>query len=418
MDVVLARWQMGWSLGFHIVFASIGVAMPVLMVAAELAWRRTGDTTWLDLAKRWAKGTAVFFAVGAVSGTVLSFELGLLFPTFMRHAGPLVGVPFSLEGFAFFTEAIFLGLYLYGWDRLTPAVHVLAGAVVALSGLLSAGFVTFVNAWMNAPRGFTLEHGALAHIDPLGALASPFAWHEIPHAALAAYATTAFGVAAIHAWGLRRAPDSRLHRNALALALAMAIPSALAQPLVGDFAGKQVAAYQPAKLAAIEALAHTQAHAPEHIGPIEIPGLVSWLATGDADATVQGLDAFAPDDRPPPFIRPAFQVMVGLGTAMALYALVAAWRAWRGTWARGRWWLYATIALGPAGAVATEAGWIVTELGRQPWTIYGVLRTHDAATRNGVMWLPLATFVAVYVGLAAVVVAILVRHVRQTTEAR
>src|SRR5580704_3712337 len=163
---------MGWSLGFHIVFAAVGVAMPVLMVAAEIAWRRTGDAEWLDLAKRWAKGTAVFFAVGAVSGTVLSFELGLLFPTFMRHAGALIGVPFSLEGFAFFTEAIFLGLYLYGWDRLRPGLHVLAGVVVALSGVLSAGFVTFVNAWMNAPRGFTFEHGELTHVEPLGALAS------------------------------------------------------------------------------------------------------------------------------------------------------------------------------------------------------------------------------------------------------
>jgi cytochrome d ubiquinol oxidase subunit I len=198
----------------------------------------------------------------------------------------------------------------------------------------------------------------------------------------------------------------------------MAIPSALVQPLIGDFAGKEVAKYQPAKLAAMEALEHTQAHAPEHIGPIEIPGMVSWLATGDADATVQGLDAFPPDDRPPAVIRPAFQIMVALGMAMALYAALALWRAWRGTWASGRWWLLATIALGPAGVLATEAGWMVTELGRQPWVIYGVLRTEAAATPLTAMWIPLATFAVVYLGLAAVVITVLVRQVREATEQR
>src|SRR5688572_18053813 len=178
---------MGLSLGFHIIFAVIGIAMPVLMVAAEILWRRTGDPDYEKLARVWARGTAVFFAVGAVSGTVLSFELGLLFPGFMKLAGPIVGVPFSLEGFAFFTEAIFLGIYLYGWNRVAPWAHVAAGVVVALSGLASAVFVTTVNAWMNAPRGFRIVNGALTDIDPLHAMTTPFAIHQIAHMAAAAY---------------------------------------------------------------------------------------------------------------------------------------------------------------------------------------------------------------------------------------
>jgi len=413
MDVDFARWQMAMSLAFHIIFACVGVAMPVLMVLAEIQWRRTGDAGWLALARRWARGTAVFFAVGAVSGTVLSFELGLLFPGFMAMAGSIVGMPFSLEGFAFFTEAIFLGLYLYGWDKLRPSLHVVAGIVVAASGLASAVFVTFVNAWMNAPRGFVLDHGALTQIDPLRAMATPFALHEIPHTALAAYATTAFAVAGIHAWALRRKPGNVMHRRALTLALAVAIPAALLQPLVGHFAGQQVAKYQPLKFAAIEAQEHTASHVAERIGPLAVPGLMSWLATDDANALVVGMDVFP--ERPNAIVHPMFRVMVGLGTLMALYAVVALWRLVRKRSLEARWWLWATVALAPAGLVCTEAGWIVTEVGRQPWTIYGILKTAHAATPLTTMWLPFVTFTLLYFGLGAVVIATLARQVRETT---
>src|SRR6478609_3058229 len=303
-DLFAARTQMALSLGFHIVFAEIGIAMPLLMVLAEWRWRRTGDDSYRELAKRWAKGTAVLFAVGAVSGTVLSFELGLLFPNFMAHAGPIIGMPFSLEGFAFFTEAIFLGLYLYGWDKLRPLAHVLTGIVVAVSGLASAIFVTFVNAWMNAPRGFRIEDGKLVDIDPYGALHSPFALHEIPHTALAAYAATGFAVAGIHAWALRKRGPNIFHARALKLALAVAIPAALIQPAVGHFAGHQVAHYQPLKFAALEDEEHTEKHAPMRVGPFQIPGMLSWLATGDPDATVIGLDAFPAADRPHSIVQP------------------------------------------------------------------------------------------------------------------
>jgi cytochrome d ubiquinol oxidase subunit I len=416
-ELLFARGQMAYSLAFHIVFAAVGIAMPLLMVAAEVLWRRTGNAVHLELARRWAKGTAVMFAVGAVSGTVLSFELGLLFPGFMEHAGAIIGLPFSLEGVAFFTEAIFLGLYLYGWDRLRPALHILCGVMVALSGIASAVFVTIVNAWMNAPRGFRIEAGKLVDIDPLAAMATPYALHEVVHTILAAFMSTAMAVAAIHAWALLRRPGAELHRVALAIALALGVPSALAQPLVGHQAGQAVARYQPLKLAAMEGLEQTTAGAPMRVGPIEIPGMLSFLATGDPDATVLGLSEFPAADRPHPIVRVAYLIMISIGSVAALYAVLTLILWWR---RRGlpdaRWWLIATVVLGPAGVIAMEAGWTVTEVGRQPWVVYGVLRTADAVTPVRGLWLPFSLFALVYLGLAVVVAAVLVYQVRQTTD--
>jgi cytochrome bd ubiquinol oxidase subunit I len=433
-DALFARGQMAYSLGFHILFASVGIAMPLLMVLAELRWLRGKDPEHLELARRWAKGTAVFFAVGAVSGTVLSFELGLLFPGFMRHAGAIVGLPFSLEGFAFFTEAIFLGIYLYGWDKVGPRLHVFAGVIVALSGLASAVFVTLVNAWMNTPRGFRLVDGQLVDIDPLAAMASPFVAHEVLHTCLAAYMTTGLAVAAIHAWALLRSPARRsFHVKALVLALLLAVPSSLLQPLVGHLAGQQVGEHQPLKLAAMEGLMHTQARAPLHVGPVAIPGLLSFLVFGDDDAVVTGLDAFPRADWPHPVVAVAYQVMIILGTACAGFAAatVVLWLRRRrrpgaglsppdgaplSAWTRR--WLWVVVALGPAGAICTEAGWTVTEVGRQPWTVYGVLRTADAVTPVTGLWVRFTVFALVYLLLAVVVAVTLWRQVRATTEVR
>ena len=419
-DVAFARSQMGASLAFHIVFAAIGIAMPVCMVISELRWRKTGDAEYLALTRSWAKGTAVLFAVGAVSGTVLSFELGLLFPTFMQSAGAIIGMPFSLEGFAFFTEAIFLGIYLYGWDRISPRLHVAAGVIVCLSGLLSAVFVVIANAWMNVPRGFTAavthlsggrQHVHFSGIDPIAAMATPFALHEIVHMLLAAYMATGFTVAAIHAWALLRRPHEQrsFHVKALGITLAMAIPCALAQPLVGHFAGHEVAKYQPMKLAAVDGLERTQARAPLHVGPFEVPGALSLLAFNDPDAVVQGLDQLAdPRDRPPSIVRVMWQGMIGIGM---LLAGLAAWALWRRVrrrpWEASRRFLWAVVLLGPLGFVAVEAGWMVTELGRQPWVIYGVLRTVDAATPMPYMAAPFLAFAVIYLGLSAAVVYIL-----------
>ena len=284
---------MAFSLGFHIIFAEIGVALPVMMTIAEWRWLRTGDEVYLDLAKRWAKGTAILFAVGAVSGTALSFELGLLWPRFMELAGPLIGLPFSLEGFAFFTEAIFIGVYLYGWNRISSRMYLVAGVLVALSGgAAGTVFVIMVNAWMNTPVGFEIQQGRLTSIDPLEAMQSPAAFPQALHMLLAAYASTGLAVAGLHAWLLRRDSRSTFHRHALTVALWVGAPAALLQPLSGDISAQLVARTQPVKLAALEGQFESERGAPLRLGgfpdeaarqtrwAIEIPrGLSCWHST-------------------------------------------------------------------------------------------------------------------------------------------
>src|SRR3954469_11413062 len=237
-DLLAARLQMAISLGFHIVFAEIGIAMPLLMVLAEWRWRRTGDDVYLQMAKRWAKGSAILFAVGAVSGTALSFELGLLWPAFMQFAGPIIGVPFSLEGFAFFTEAIFLGIYLYGWERISAKAHLAAGLIVAASGAASAVFVIMVNAWMNTPTGLVIIGGRITEIDPIAGMFNPSTFQQALHMLLAAYAATGLAVAGLHAAILIKRRDAAFHRRALALALAVGAPAAMLQPLSGDVSAR------------------------------------------------------------------------------------------------------------------------------------------------------------------------------------
>jgi cytochrome bd ubiquinol oxidase subunit I len=431
-DLLAARTQMAMSLGFHIIFAEIGIAMPLLMVLAEWRWRRTGERAYLDLARRWAKGTAVLFAVGAVSGTVLSFELGLLWPGFMRFAGPLIGMPFSLEGFAFFLEAIFLGVYLYGWDRIGPRAHLAAGVIVAASGAASAVFVILVNAWMNAPTGFTLDAGGnFATIDPVAAMRSPAAFQQALHMLLAAYAATGLAVAGVHAWMLLRGAARDFHARALTLALLVGVPAAVLQPISGDISARVVALTQPVKLAALEGQWETERGAPLRIGgwpdaareetrwALEIPYGLSLLAFHDPGAEVRGLRSVPAADRPPvAVVHLAFQVMVGLGSAMAIVSLWAAWTAWRGrAFAEQRPLLRALTIVAPFGFVATEAGWIVTEVGRQPWVVQGLMRTSDAVTPMPGLVVPLVVFTLLYLGLGAVVVALMASLVRETARA-
>jgi len=416
---------MGVSLAFHIIFALVGIGMPVLMVVAERRWLVTGDEIYHELAQRWAKGTAILFAVGAVSGTVLSFELGLLWPAFMRFAGAIIGMPFSLEGFAFFTEAIFLGIYLYGWDHVPPRAHLWAGVLVAVSGLASGVFVVIANAWMNTPTGFELANGTAIHIHPLAALANPAAPTQTLHMVLAAYAATGFAVAGIHAFLLLRHPTNAFHRRALAIALWVGAPAAVLQPLSGDLVGRQVAHYQPAKLAAMEALFHTEAGAPLVLGgwpdlraerttwAIRIPRGLSLLAFHDPNAVVRGLDAVPRADWPNVgAVHWSFQIMVGLGTYLALVAGWAGWRALgRSALADDRWLMRAIALATPMGFLATEVGWLVTELGRQPWVIYGVLRTRDAVTPMPGLVVPFVAFTLLYCFLGVIVVALLYRQI-------
>lgn len=428
-DLLAARTQMALSLGFHIVFAEIGIAMPLMMVLAEWRWRRTGEQAYLDLAQRWAKGTAVLFAVGAVSGTVLSFELGLLWPGFMRYAGPLIGMPFSLEGFAFFLEAIFLGVYLYGWDRVGPRAHLASGIVVAASGAASAVFVVLVNAWMNAPIGFTLDAaGGFATIDPVTAMRSPAAFQQALHMLLASYAATGLAVAGVHAWMLLRGAARDFHVRALTVALGVGAPAAVLQPLSGDVSARVVAITQPVKLAALEGQWDTQRGAPLRIGGVpdatreetrwalEIPYGLSLLAFHDPSAEVKGLRTVSAADRPPvAVVHLAFQTMVALGSAMALVALWVGWAAWRGRdIAEHRLLLRALVLVAPFGFLATEAGWIVTEVGRQPWVVQGLMRTASAVTPMPGLIVPMLVFTCLYLGLGAIVVTLVASLVRET----
>ncbi|HEY6659755.1 MAG TPA: cytochrome ubiquinol oxidase subunit I [Pyrinomonadaceae bacterium] len=433
-DLLAARSQMAMSLAFHIIFAAIGIAMPLLMIIAEWKWRRTKDEIYLTLAKRWAKGTAILFAVGAVSGTVLSFELGLLWPGFMGYAGSIIGMPFSLEGFAFFTEAIFLGIYLYGWQRVPPRAHLFAGAMVAVSGALSGIFVVIANAWMNAPAGFRLVDDKPVDIDPIAAMMNSAALPQTLHMTLAAYAATGFVVAGIHAFMLLRDPRNRFHKAALAIALVVGGVTAILQPLSGDLLAKSVAKTQPVKLAAFEGQFHTEQGAPLRIGgipdetagvtryAIEVPYALSILAYGDPSATVKGLNEFRADERPPvAVVHIAFQIMVACGVAMMLIAIWGAWRYWRARrnerWLASKWFLRLLVAGAPLGFIAIETGWVVTEVGRQPWIIYGVMRTSEAVTPMPGLVVPFITFTLLYILLAVVTVWLLLRQVAASPRA-
>jgi cytochrome d ubiquinol oxidase subunit I len=424
-DLLAARSQMAVSLAFHILFAVVGIGMPVLMVVAEHRYRKTGDRLCLDLARRWAKGTAILFAVGAVSGTVLSFELGLLWPRFMELAGPVIGMPFSLEGFAFFTEAIFLGVYLYGWDRISPRAHLWAGILVALSGAASGIFVVIANAWMNAPAGLELVDGVVTNVDPIAGMLNPMAFQQTLHMTLASYAATGFGVAGIHAFLLLFDPHNAFHRRALSIALLVGAPAAVLQPLSGDLSARSVARYQPAKLAAMEAHFETGRRAPLVIGgwtdmdaretryAIEVPGGLSLLAFHDLNAEVKGLDQFPREDWPNvPIVHTAFQVMVALGTYLAVVSVWAGVLALKRRDLCGNVWLLRAVAgAAPMGFIAIEAGWTVTEVGRQPWIVHGLRRTADAVTPMPGLVVPFLGFTLLYCFLGVIVVWLLYRQI-------
>jgi cytochrome bd ubiquinol oxidase subunit I len=427
-DLIAARTQMAMSLGFHIVFAALGIAMPVLIAVAEWRWLHHGDKNGLSLAKRWSKGTAILFAIGAVSGTVLSFELGLLWPAFMERAGPSIGPLFALEGFAFFTEAIFLGIYIYGWSRIPPRAHFVSGLMVAASGIASAAFVVTANAWMNAPSGISLDGDRWTQVDPFAPFLHPVAWHETGHMLLAAFAATGFLVAGIHAFWLLREPESPFHRLALTVALLIGGLPALLQPLSGDLIAKTVAVHQPAKLAAMEALFRTGAGADFVVGGIPdastqtvrygwvIPKGLSLLLYRDPGAEVIGLDRVPRADWPPvAVVHVAFQLMVACGLALASVALWSGWRWWRSRHlAEDRRLLWALVLSAPLGFIAIEAGWIVTEVGRQPWIVDHVMRTSEAVTPMPGLWVPMVTFTLLYLILGGVVLWAIWRHIAAT----
>ncbi|SNQ51013.1 Cytochrome bd ubiquinol oxidase subunit I [Frankia canadensis] len=455
----LARAQTAFSLAFHICFAVFGVGMPWLLLYTEGKWVRTGDPVWLALTKKWSRAFAVLFAVGAVSGTVLSFEFGLLWPAFMARYGGVLGLSFTLEGFAFFAEAIFIGMYLYGWRRLSPRAHWLTLWPIAIAGTLSTLFIITANAWMNVPGRVREVDGKVVSAEPLAPLLSPSSPTQVVHMLLAALMCTGGVVAGVYAVGMLRGRRDTYHQRGLRVGLAVVLVCAPLQLVSGDLAARVVGEHQPLKLAAMEGLFHTQSGAPLTIGGfyddatgevrygIEIPKALSLLEHFDPDARITGLDAAPPADRPnAALVHLAFTVMVGLGTALiALAALVALvmvrrWRRRRragalggriradgsGTPAggsdddvdgagtrslvpTGRPWLWAAAATGPAAMLAMLAGWEVTEGGRQPWIVYGRMRVADAVTANsGIGWTFAGTLI-LYLGLATALVLILRR---------
>jgi cytochrome d ubiquinol oxidase subunit I len=426
-----ARQMQALSFAVHIPLVCFGVAFPAMVLFLEWLGRRRGDQLLIALAKRWSKAMIALFAVGVVTGTILSFELGLLWPRFMATYGDVFGLAFALEGFSFFLEAIFIALYVYGWDRLSPRAHMLSGGVVAIAGLSGSLMVLTVNGWMNHPSGFRLENGEAVDVRPWRALfANDWFWHEFVHMYLAAFIVAGFVTASVYAVAWLRGRRDRYVRVALAVPLTVAAVAAPAQLIVGDWAARDVAREQPVKLAALEGLGRTEKGASLHIGGwydegrgevrygIAIPKGLALLAFHNPNATVRGLDTVPPEDRPPVnVVRLAFAAMVGIGTLMALFAvfyLVHLWR--RRRLPQTRWFAWSVAALGPLSVVALIAGWVTTEVGRQPWVVYGLMRTEDAVTGAGGIPVGYATLVIVYAALGAAVVWILRRLARVPLE--
>ena len=424
-DFLAARLQMTVSFVFHIVFACIGMTMPWLMFVSELKWIKTGRKVYLDLSKAWARGVAIFFAVGAVSGTVLSFELGLLWPKFMEHAGAIIGMPFSWEGTAFFLEAIALGVFLYGRDRVNNRIHLFSGLLVGIAGVVSGIFVIAANAWMNSPSGFEWVNGQAINIDPVKAMFNKAWFQQALHMTIAAFASTSFAVAGVHAFMLLRHKGNEFHRGAIHIALLFGAVAAILQPISGDISAKNVAKLQPAKLAAMESLFKTSEPASLVIGGIpdeekeevkygiHIPHLLSFLAHGDPNAEVEGLDKTSKENWPPvAIVHFAFQIMVFMGMLMmgaGILFLIFKFK-WKENLDK-TWWLKLLVWLTPVGFIAVEAGWIVTEVGQQPWVIYGIMKTKDAVTPMPGVQYPFYLITLIYLLLTFLVVWLMRRQI-------
>ncbi len=423
-DLGAARMQMALSLGWHIVFACFGVGMPAITLLAEWRGHRTGDVNYRLLARRWGRAMGVLFAVGAVSGTILSFEMGLLWPGLMGVYGQVIGLPFALEGIAFFIEAIFLGIYLYAWDRLSPGKHLLTGIPIVAAGVASAFFVVTANAWMQYPTGFDLRDGRITAVSPWKAMFNPATPPQTVHMILAAFMVAGFGIAGVYAVAMLRGRRDRYHRLGFLVPFTIAAIVTPVQIGVGDWAAHFVAESQPAKLAAMEGVFDTARGVPLHLGGVavdgelryslEIPYGLSLLAHWNPDAEIMGLNEVPPADRPPVnVVHWAFQIMVGLGFALLL---LSAWLAL--SWWRRRdlpatpWFLRAAALSGVASVLALEAGWVVTEVGRQPWIVYGIMRTSEAVNpAPGLVW-GFVLVTAVYAVLTVAVVYVLRRMVR------
>jgi cytochrome d ubiquinol oxidase subunit I len=422
--LIWARELQAMSLAVHIPLVCFGIAFPAIVLFMEGLFLRTGDETYRALAKRWSKVMLMLFAVGVVTGTILSFEFGLLWPNFMATFGDVFGLAFGIEGFAFFIEAIFIALYVYGWDRVPRKAHLLLGVPIVITGVIGSLSVLTVNGWMNDPQGFDVVNGQITNIRPWDALFNGFFWHELAHMYFAGYMVTGFIVGGVYAIAYLKGDRSRYVRAGMIVPLTIACLASPVQVVIGDWAGREVVSHQPVKLATFEGLPKTQKDAPFHLlgwynkktqkveGAIEIPYLLSILAYHDPTHVVQGLDSVPAQDRPGPIntVRFAFQTMIGIGSLLMVFGLfyAAVWYR-KGRLPRTKWFYRVAAIAGPLSVVALIAGWITTEVGRQPWIVYGVMRVEGAVTNAG--GLPIAFFVAlaIYLTLAATVVWLLRR---------
>jgi len=429
-DFIAARSQMAISLGFHIIYSCIGMVMPLFMAVSHYKWIKTGNAVYKNITQAWSKGVAIFFATGAVSGTILSFELGLLWPKFMEHAGPIFGMPFSLEGVAFFIEAIALGFFLYGWNRFNKWFHWTTGVIVGISGIASGILVVSANSWMNNPAGFDYVNGQYLNIDPIKAMFNGSWFSEALHMTIAAFAATGFAVAGIHALMVYLKKNVSFHTRAFKIAIAFGAMAAILQPFSGDISAKNAAKQQPAKLAAMESYFHTQPYSPLVIGGIpdtaakkikygiEIPGLLSFLVNDNFKEEVKGLDAIPKENQPPIAITHyAFELMIAIGGAMMLTGILYFISFWKKkSWLFKPWFLKLFIIATPLGFIAVEAGWTVTEVGRQPWIIQGIMRTGDAVTPMPGIHYSFYLFTVIYFILSVAVIFLLSRQIKMVPE--
>ena len=424
-SIVFGRMLMASSLAVHIVFAVTGIALPLLVSLAELLGIVRRDQHYTLMARRWTRTMLVLFAVGSVTGTIVGFQITLLWPGFMKLAGQVIALPFAIEIFPFFVEAIFLAIYVYGWDRIrNPWLHWLASLPIILASAASGLLITIVNAFMNSPAGFTLKNGQVVDVDPVAAIFNPTMPDELSHVLVTAYLCTAVALAGLAAFSLlRRRGPAAYHERALRLGMAVSAVAAMLAIVTGDRSAKSLALYQPEKLAAMEALFESQYNAPltigglidtanrRVIGGIELPGVLSWLTFGRSDAHVRGLDAFAQSQWPPLIIHYTFDAMVGIG--MWLGALTVGFWAFyflRRRWLSRRPVLWAIALSLPLGYVAMELGWMTTEIGRQPWIIYHVMTVAQAFTTSPYVPQLFFVFLTLYALLSAGTVIVLRRY--------
>jgi cytochrome bd ubiquinol oxidase subunit I len=424
-----ARQMQALSFAVHIPLVAFGISFPVMVLFVEWLGVRTGDQLYITIARRWTRVMVALFAVGVITGTVLSFEMGLLWPNFTGTFGSVFGVGFAIEGFSFFMEAIFIGIYVYGAGRLSPRAHLASGIPIVITGFTGSWMVIAVNAWMNHPGGFRLVGGKVVDVSPFHALfANSYLWHELIHMYIAGYIVTGFIMAGVYAFARLRGQWGRYQRTALIIPLTIAALASPVQILVGDWAAREVATHQPTKLAAIEGLYKTTRGAPEHVlgwytdnevkYGIGIPHLLSLLSFHSWNARVQGLDAVPADQRTPVnVVRVAFQTMVGIGSLLGLLGVV-----YVAIWIRRRrlpestWFYRAVVLAGPLSVVALIAGWVVTEVGRQPWVVYRVMPTAAAVTGAHGIPVGYAALAASYVVVAAGLVWVLRRLARMPLE--